>query len=228
MLTLAPKAPPQTPTAAPASEMFARGLAHHQSGNLVEAEACYREVLRLEPDHADALHLLGVVAQQNGDYVQAEQLIRSAIASQSPRRRLSQQSRQHVSPSGRSRPRHRKLSASDHARPQSHRRVHSLANSLADQGNFAEAEKYFLEVLRLQPHHADAHYNFGNAKLNQGDATAAIEHYRQAIELQSNCAAYHFNLAHALQSPPSAHRKPPRIPDTPSASPPTTSKRPTT
>jgi tetratricopeptide (TPR) repeat protein len=200
MLTLATKAPPQTPTAVPASEMLARGLAQHQSGNLVEAEACYREVLRMEPDHADALHLLGVVAQQNGDYVQAEQLIRSAI-DRNPRAadyhnnlgntyRLQADLAQAVA-------NYRQAITLD---PNHTDALHSLANSLADQGNFAEAEKYFLEVLQLQPHHAAAHYNFGNAKLNQGDATAAIEHYRQAIEHQSNCAAYHFNLAHALQS----------------------------
>src|SRR6201986_3580462 len=80
MLTLAPKAPPQTQSGPPAGEMLARGLANHQSGDRVEAEASYREVLRLDPNHADAQHLLGVVAQQNGDYVEAERLIRSAIA----------------------------------------------------------------------------------------------------------------------------------------------------
>ena len=29
--------------------------------DLAEAETCYREVLRIEPDHTEALHLLGVV-----------------------------------------------------------------------------------------------------------------------------------------------------------------------
>ncbi len=180
--------------------MFARGLAHHQSGNLVAAEACYRDVLRVEPGHADALHLLGVVAQQNGDYAKSEQLIRAAIA-RSPRAadyhnnlgntyRL-QADAAHAIAS------YRQAIALD---PSHTDALHSVATSLADQGNFAEAEKYFLEVLRLQPNQADAHYNFGNSKLNHGNAPAAIDHYRRAIELQPNCAAYHFNLAHALQS----------------------------
>src|SRR5215813_7871849 len=78
MLTLAQKSRPQN--VRQASEILARGLAHHQSGNLGESEACYREVLRAEPNHSEALHLLGVVAQQNGDYVEAERLILEAIA----------------------------------------------------------------------------------------------------------------------------------------------------
>lgn len=199
MLTLAPKAPPQTQSATPAAEIFARGLAEHQSGHLVEAEACYREVLRLEPDHADALHLLGVVAQQNGDYVQADRLIRKAIA-RNPRAADYHNNLGNTHRLQGDLPRaiatYRQAIALD---PNHTDALHSLANSLADQGNFAEAEKYFLGVLELQPEHADARYNFGNAKLNQGDAPVAIEHYRRAIELQPNCAAYHFNLAHALQ-----------------------------
>jgi protein O-GlcNAc transferase len=78
MLTLATKS--STRNVREIGEILARGLAHHQSDDLAQAEACYREVLRVEPDHPEALHLLGVIAQQNGDYVQSEHLIRSAIS----------------------------------------------------------------------------------------------------------------------------------------------------
>ena len=36
----------------------------HQQGRLVEAERIYREVLQRQPNHFDALHLLGVIALQ--------------------------------------------------------------------------------------------------------------------------------------------------------------------
>jgi tetratricopeptide (TPR) repeat protein len=197
MLTLAPKAPP--PHARQVGEILARGLAHHQAGHLAEAEVCYREVLRIEPDHAEALHLLGVIAQQNGDYAQSERLIRSAIA------RNPQSADYHNNLGNTCR------LQGDLARAVSNYRqaialdadhieaLHSLANSLADCGDFAEAEACFRELLRLQPDFADAYYNLGNAKLNQGDALAAVQCYRRAIALQPGCAAYHFNLAHALQ-----------------------------
>jgi tetratricopeptide (TPR) repeat protein len=197
MLTLTPKAPTQN--ARQIAEALARGLAHHQSGNLGEAEACYRGVLQLQPDHPEALHLLGVVAQQNGDYLQAERLIQSAIA-QNPRAadyqnnlgntyRLQGELARAISS-------YRQAIALDASHVEA---LHSLANSLAEHGDFAEAETYFLELLRLEPNHADALYNLGNAKLNQGDPTAASEIYRQAIAVQPECAAYHYNLAHALQ-----------------------------
>jgi tetratricopeptide (TPR) repeat protein len=197
MLTLAPKSSPRN--AAQIAATMARGLAHHQSGNLAEAEACYRDILRLEPDHADALHLLGVIAQQNGDYAQAERLIRSAIA-RHPRvadyhnnlgntYRLASDLARAVSS-------YRQAIALDSNHVDA---LHSLANSLADRGDFVEAETCFLDLLRLLPNHADALYNLGNTKLQQGEWLAAVDRYRQAIALQPGCAAYHFNLAHALQ-----------------------------
>jgi tetratricopeptide (TPR) repeat protein len=197
MLTLATKAPAQHTNET--GQILARGLAHHQSGHLAEAEACYRELLRIEPDHAEALHLLGVIAQQNGDYAQAERLIRSAIA----RNPLAADYHNNLGNTHRLQgdltraiSSYRQANALDANQIEA---LHSLANSLADRGDFAEAEMCFLELLRRQPTFADAHYNLGNAKLKQGDATAAIKHYQHAIKLQPGCAAYHFNLAHALQ-----------------------------
>ena len=197
MLTVASKSPPLN--AQYVAERLAQGLAHHQSGNLPEAEVCYREILRLEREHPDALHLLGVVAQQNGDLATAERLIRSAIA------RNPQVADYHnnlgntyqlLGDVARAVSSYRQAIAIDSTHVDA---LHSLANSLADRGSYAEAETYFLALLRLAPNHADVHYNFGNAKLKQGDAKAAIECYREAISLKPGCAAYHFNLAHALQ-----------------------------
>jgi hypothetical protein len=37
-------------------------FSHQQSGRLAEAEGIYRQVLACCPDHADALHLLGILA----------------------------------------------------------------------------------------------------------------------------------------------------------------------
>jgi tetratricopeptide (TPR) repeat protein len=62
------------------AELFAAGLAHHQAGRLAQAETHYREVLAAQPDHADALHLLGVIASRVGRHDVAVDLIGRAIA----------------------------------------------------------------------------------------------------------------------------------------------------
>ena len=53
-------------------------LQHHQAGRLAEAEAIYRRILEAEPDHADSLHLLGVIAIQSEDHARAIDLIERA------------------------------------------------------------------------------------------------------------------------------------------------------
>lgn len=41
---------------------------YHQAGFLTEAEALYHQVLQKAPNYTDALHLLGAIALQNGDF----------------------------------------------------------------------------------------------------------------------------------------------------------------
>lgn len=67
-----------TPDAARAQRAQAQlqaAVALHQQGRLTEAARAYDEVLRLVPDHADALHMLGVVAAQGGRFEQALALL---------------------------------------------------------------------------------------------------------------------------------------------------------
>ena len=52
----------------------------HQQGQLAEAQARYEDILRLQPRHAEALHLLGIVAGQTGHPDRAVELIDAAIA----------------------------------------------------------------------------------------------------------------------------------------------------
>ncbi len=51
----------------------------HRAGDLAAAEPMYRRILDEEPEHPDALHLLGVVALQRGDSESAIALIERAI-----------------------------------------------------------------------------------------------------------------------------------------------------
>ena len=59
--------------------LIQKGIQVHQAGQLPEAEAIYRQILDIEPDHADANHLLGVIADQVGRHEIAVQLISKAI-----------------------------------------------------------------------------------------------------------------------------------------------------
>ena len=65
-------------------ELFDQALRIHQSGDLEQAERLYREILRVAPAHADAHHLLGLLAHQTGHHQAAIPLIQEAIALNPP------------------------------------------------------------------------------------------------------------------------------------------------
>ncbi len=51
---------------------------HHRAGRLTAARTMYQEVLALDPRHADALFLLGVLERQTGNLAEAQQRLSDA------------------------------------------------------------------------------------------------------------------------------------------------------
>ena len=60
-------------------------LAHHRAGRFDEAEHLYGQILKTQPNDADALHLLGVIATSRQRYEMAGALIARAIAAKPDR-----------------------------------------------------------------------------------------------------------------------------------------------
>lgn len=63
----------------PIQALFEIGLSGHRAGNNAQAQMAYRRVLIHCPSHHDSLHLLGVLAYQQGDHRRASGLIEAAI-----------------------------------------------------------------------------------------------------------------------------------------------------
>jgi Flp pilus assembly protein TadD len=59
--------------------LLAEAVRHHGAGDLTRADALYRRVLAVDPEHPDALHLHGVVAHQRGRHQAAVEHIRRAV-----------------------------------------------------------------------------------------------------------------------------------------------------
>lgn len=52
-------------------ELYSEALSHHRQGQLQEAANLYEQVLSLDPNHAGALHFLGMIAFVEKRYFQA-------------------------------------------------------------------------------------------------------------------------------------------------------------
>jgi Flp pilus assembly protein TadD len=70
----------QGPPSRKLDAVFAAALQHHQTGRLNDAERLYREILKVDSRHANALHGLGILALQAGRNDIAADLIGKAIA----------------------------------------------------------------------------------------------------------------------------------------------------
>ena len=66
-------------------EALAAAFAHHRANRFAEAAVIYQEILHVQPGHADALHLFGVLQAQSGRFEDAVALLQKAVR-QSPRR----------------------------------------------------------------------------------------------------------------------------------------------
>jgi tetratricopeptide (TPR) repeat protein len=55
-------------------------LTVHRGGDVARAESLYREILKADDRNFDALHMLGIICAQRGNFSEAEHLLRSAVA----------------------------------------------------------------------------------------------------------------------------------------------------
>lgn len=69
---------PSRPTS-PVSTLLESATEEHRAGRLSQAEFLYRRVLQIDPENADALHLLGAMAQQIGKPQIALELVDRAL-----------------------------------------------------------------------------------------------------------------------------------------------------
>jgi predicted TPR repeat methyltransferase len=62
------------------AQRFEQAVALHQNGQLAQAQALYEDIVRTQPNHADAWHFLGLIGFQSNDPQRAVVLIGKAIA----------------------------------------------------------------------------------------------------------------------------------------------------
>jgi predicted O-linked N-acetylglucosamine transferase (SPINDLY family) len=179
------------------SEAFAIAQGHHQAGRIELAEEIYRRLLAADPEHADALHRLGVLLCQRGELAGGIDLIRRAIA-----RKPAAEYYNHLGMALRAQGNLAEATASyrraAELRPDFAEAHNNLGNALRVQGDPAGAVLCFQRALQLRPNLAEAHSNLGVAFQQLGQFAEAVACYRRAIELNPTMFLAHSNLGLAL------------------------------
>ena len=182
-------------TAPSVAQLCQRALSHHQAGQWSEAESLYRQIIAQEPDHADALNLLGVLLYQRGRNEEAVELIRRAI-------RINPKTAQYHNNLGLALVALKRLGEAEAAYRQAialypaYADAHySLGWVLQETGRLEEAAAAYRQTVAINPAHADAHNNWGNILARQGKWSEATDEYRRAIESRPAYAGAWANLA---------------------------------
>jgi Tfp pilus assembly protein PilF len=180
------------------SELLDMAVRSHQNGDLRQAETLYRQVLRVNPHHIQALHNLGVTLKGQGLLAEAALCYREALlldpANSAAHYNLGNILREQGSWAEAALSYQHALAGNPH-----HADAHNnLGIVFKNQGQLAEAILCYRQALRLNPQHAEAHNNLGNALEDQGDVVLAVDCYRRALQLNPDHAETHHNLSVAV------------------------------
>ncbi|MBW2466843.1 MAG: tetratricopeptide repeat protein, partial [Deltaproteobacteria bacterium] len=174
---------------------FQEALALHQTGRLLQAEALYRKILAADPEHADALHYLGLLAHQTGKSDIAVQLIHKAISSRPDYTDAYNSLGVVLNDLGKLQDAVASYRKALSLKPDYPEVLSNLGNVLMDQGKLDKAAACFRQALSLKPEYAELYFNLGNALKAQAKLAEAVDCYQKALSLRPDYAATHYNLA---------------------------------
>jgi protein O-GlcNAc transferase len=173
-------------------------LQHHQAGRLAEAEQIYRQVLSIQPDQSDALHLLGYLAGQIGRFDAAVDLMTRAIKIKPIFPEAYNNLGNTLWQSGRIDEAILIFQVALAQKPDYPEAYNNLGIALVDKGQFSHAILALNQAIKLRPDFAPSHSNLAFALTKSGRFNEAIAACHRALQLNPNHAEAYNNLGIAL------------------------------
>ena len=158
----------------------------------------YRQILATDPRHADALHLLGVIAGQTGRHAEAVELFRQSIVQKPDNPEAHKNLGVALKANGRV---DESVAACRQAiglKPDYAEAHKNLGGLLHGNGQLEEAIASYRQAITFRPNYAEACINLGAALRDAGRLDEAITASRQAIGLNNALPEAHSNLGNAL------------------------------
>ena len=176
------------------SEALATAQQLHRSGRLREAEAIYRQILQVDPGHAVATHLLGLVAVTCGSVEPGIALYRRSIALNPGSAAVHSDLGAALKGQGKvdeAIAAYRQALALD---PHGVQALHNLSDALCEAEEFEEALACASRAVALRPDISELHASLGNVYQKQKRHDQAITCYERALTLKPGNASVHNNL----------------------------------
>ena len=180
------------------ADLFARGFALHQQGDLAGAAEFYGEAIHLDPAHPDTLHMLGIVAFQLGDLPAAVDILGRALTTRTPFPEARGNFATVLQNLGRFAEAEVALRQAIAEAPETAAFRYNLGNLMSEQGRPADAVIAYRRALALQPH-PEAACNLGATLRDLSDLDGARDAYIEAIAQRPDYPEARYALANVYR-----------------------------
>lgn len=175
--------------------ILTKGIQAHQAAQLDEASASYQLILDNFPDHADANHLLGVIAHQLGEHSKAVQLIDKAIKSNdtaAPFYNNLGNAQRALSNLENAADCYRKAL---NIKPDDTGALSNLGLTLAELGRSEDAINFYKKALQIDPNILETNMRLGILLDEQNRMDEAIKYFQIAVAMKPDDPDIHNFLA---------------------------------
>ena len=180
-------------------EMLRSAQISHQEGRVQDAETAYGKILQGEPNHVEALRLLGLLKLQTGDPQAALNCFNQSLAHDPNHAGLYAHAGDAAAALGSYQQATGLYQEALRREFKTAEVFHNLGLALAKLGQHAAAIQNYQKALDLNANFASAYYNLGVILQDRGESGASIVNYRHALRLRPNHPSTLFNLGVALQ-----------------------------
>ncbi len=174
-------------------------LNYHQAGNFEAAEKVYLQILEMNPDDANALHLYGILSGQLGKYDEAYALISRGLELD-PNNSTFHNSLGNVlwgMEKFSDAIKHYETAIT--IQPNAPISQNNLGNLFLKLEQYDKAIKHYQAAIQLKPDYAEPYYNLGLAFSKLNKTSEAINNFKKALELEPSFAKAHGQLALLFQ-----------------------------
>lgn len=190
------KPQPLTKNTEKARMLFSEGLAHHQAGRLDDASLSYRQILKIFPRQANALHMLGLTEFQKNNFPEAVTLISQAKELSPENDLIFFNLGNALRACGRIEEASNAYSKAVQIQPSNLEALKNLGNTFKELNRINEAIKCYDKILSVDPTHSKTKLNKAIALLTDGQLAEGWDLYDYRLDCDTPDKTYigAFNL----------------------------------
>ncbi|MFZ3137817.1 MAG: tetratricopeptide repeat protein [Thermodesulfovibrionales bacterium] len=173
---------------------FYLGVAYSNSGRYKEAIEAFKQVIRINPDYAEAHYNLGVTYGKSGMDKEAIEAYKQAIRIDPDFANAHVNLGNAYVKIGMPKEATEAFKQAIRINPDDAKLYYLLGLNYYISGRYKEAIEAFKQSIRINPDYAEAHYNLGLNYGKSGMHREAIEAFKQSIRINPDFAKAHYNL----------------------------------